>query len=209
MPAFADLDPPDDGRDPHPSADAQGDEPDRLVAALELVYSLHGTERVVPLPVPNRGTSVSGAHTLYLEDLKVKPGDVVSYYVRARDLPRGRRSSEARSDMFFVEVKPFEQEFTLAQSQGGGGGGGNPQIDDLVNAQKEIVVATWKLACWKPRCVLLTTPKQWWSIRPEPAAMNATLPAASNPPRKARSVAVICAAAHRIDSAQTGAAKSS
>lgn len=116
------------------------------VSALELVYTVRGSgEKVVPFAIPARGTTVSGFHTLYLEDLKVKAGDFISYYVRARDLPRGRRSSEARSDMFFLEVKPYEQEFSLAQSQGGGGGSGSPQIDDLVNAQKEIIVATWKL----------------------------------------------------------------
>src|SRR6185503_9384571 len=38
-----------------------------------------------------------------------------------------------------------EQEFALAQSQGGMPGGGQSGIDDLVTAQKEIVVATWKL----------------------------------------------------------------
>lgn len=116
------------------------------VAALELVYTVRGSaEKVAPFGIADRGTTVSGAQTLYLEDLKVKPGDFISYYVRARDLPRARRSSEARSDMFFLEVKPYEQEFTLAQSQGGGAGAGSPQIDDLVNAQKEIIVATWKL----------------------------------------------------------------
>lgn len=116
------------------------------VAALELVYTVRGAaERVVPFDGPKRAPTVSGDLTLFLEDLKVQPGDFISYYVRARDLPRGRRSSEARSDMFFLEVKPFEQEFTLARSQGGGGGSGSPQIDDLVNAQKEVIVATWKL----------------------------------------------------------------
>ena len=42
-------------------------------------------------------------------------------------------------------MKPFEQEFTLAQSQAMGGGAGSQQLDDLVAAQKEIIVATWKL----------------------------------------------------------------
>src|SRR6185295_6213102 len=48
-------------------------------------------------------------------------------------------------DIFFLDVKPYEQEFALAQSQGGMPGGGQGAIDDLVTAQKEIVVATWKL----------------------------------------------------------------
>src|SRR5206468_6898922 len=109
-------------------------------------YSVRGAaEKVVPFAVPPRATSVSGRRTLYLEDLHVQPGDFVSYYVRARDLTRGKRSSEARSDLFFLEVKPFEQEFSLAQSQSMAGSGYSGSIDDLVNAQKAIVIATFKL----------------------------------------------------------------
>jgi hypothetical protein len=117
------------------------------VSALELVYAVRGeAEKVVPLGIAPRQTSVSGHYVMYLEDLDVTPGDFVSYYVRARDLPRGKAASESRSDIFFLEVKPFEEEFTLAQTQAAmGGGSGNPQLDDLVAAQKEIVVATWKL----------------------------------------------------------------
>jgi hypothetical protein len=81
-------------------------EDDYGVERLDLVYSVHGTEKVVPLPIARRGALVNGRHTLYLEDLDVQPGDVVSYYVRARDLTRGTRPNEARSDMFFLEVKP-------------------------------------------------------------------------------------------------------
>lgn len=117
------------------------------VAALDLVYAVRGgVETVVPLGIPPRSTSVSGRHVMYLEDIDVSPGDFISYYVRARDLPRGKRASESRSDIFFLEVKPFEEEFSLAESQAAqGGGSGSPQLDDLVAAQKEIVVATWKL----------------------------------------------------------------
>ncbi len=117
------------------------------VAAMDLVYAVRGgVETVVPLGIPPRSTSVSGRHVMYLEDIDVAAGDFISYYVRARDLPRGKRPSESRSDIFFLEVKPFEEEFSLAETQAAqGGGSGNPQLDDLVAAQKEIVVATWKL----------------------------------------------------------------
>ena len=116
------------------------------ISAFDLVYSVRGgPEKVVRLVIPPRATSVTGHHTLYLEDLDVAPGDFVSYYVRARDLARGKASSEARSDIFFLDVKPFEEEFTLAQSQAMGGGRANQQIDDLVAAQKQVIVATWKL----------------------------------------------------------------
>jgi hypothetical protein len=121
-------------------------EDDYGIDRLDLVYSVRGqAEKVVPLGIARQSTTVSGRHTLFLEDLNVQPGDFISYYVRARDLTRGTRPNEARSDIFFLEVKPYEQEFALAQSQGGMPGGGQSGIDDLVTAQKEIVVATWKL----------------------------------------------------------------
>jgi hypothetical protein len=116
------------------------------IERLELVYAVRGgIEQVIPLPVPPRVTSVSARHTLYFEDLDVQPGDFVSYYVRARDVTRGKRSNEARSDIFFLEVRPFEQEFALAESQSMSGSGYNGAIDELVNAQRQVIVATWKL----------------------------------------------------------------
>ena len=121
-------------------------EDDYGVDRLDLVYSVKGgAETVVPLGIARASVMVNGRHTLFLEDLDVQPGDFVSYYVRARDLTRGTRPNEARSDIFFLEVKPYEQEFALAQSQGNMPGGNQSGIDDLVTAQKEIVVATWKL----------------------------------------------------------------
>ena len=115
------------------------------VGSFDLVYSVRGgTEKAVPLSGERSPLSVTGRHTLYLEDLDVKPGDFVTYYARVRDVARGRRSAEARSDIFFLEVKPFEEEFAAAQSQAGAGSG-NRSLDDLVTAQKDIVVATWKL----------------------------------------------------------------
>ena len=121
-------------------------EDDYGIERLELVYAVRGeAEKVVPLPIARQSPMVNGRHTLFLEDLDVQPGDFVSYYVRARDLTRGTRPNEARSDIFFLEVKPFEQEFALAQSQAACPAAARASIDDLVTAQKEIIVATWKL----------------------------------------------------------------
>ena len=121
-------------------------EDDYGVQSLELVYAVRGgPEKVVPLGGNGQSTAVSGRHTVYLEDLDVKPGDFVSYYARARDIGRGKRSTEARSDIFFLEIKPTAQEFTAAQSSAMAGGGGGGEMDDLVAAQKDVVSATWKL----------------------------------------------------------------
>ncbi|MBK5297316.1 MAG: hypothetical protein JJE40_09165 [Vicinamibacteria bacterium] len=111
---------------------------------LELVVGVRGSsEQAVPLG-SGGGLSITGRHTVYLEDLDVKPGDFVSFYARARDVGRGKRPTESRSDIFFLEVTPFVDEFAMAQSQAMAGASGQ-QVDDLVRQQKDIIVGTWKL----------------------------------------------------------------
>jgi hypothetical protein len=120
-------------------------EDDYGIANFELVYAVPGGQsKVVPFTHVS-GTEVArlGAHLLAAEDLRVKPGDVITYYARARDVSRGKRSTETRSDMYFLEVRPFNEEFVEAQSQGSGPNGA--QIETLIAAQKEIINATWNI----------------------------------------------------------------
>ncbi|HEY8519799.1 MAG TPA: hypothetical protein VIN61_06955 [Gammaproteobacteria bacterium] len=70
----------------------------------------------------------------------LEPGDVISYYAVAQD--RGR---EVQTDLYFVEVQPFDRSFTQATQSGGGAGGGGGQQDEISRRQKEILVATWNL----------------------------------------------------------------
>ena len=127
------------------SIEAKADD-DFGVATLDLVYTIGaGAEKVVPFDREGEPTAVSGRRTVYLEDLPVKPGDFVAYYARARDVSRGKRSTEARSDIFFLEVTPFEEEFVSSQSQGAGSGGDEETLEDLIQQQKDVVTATWNL----------------------------------------------------------------
>jgi hypothetical protein len=119
-------------------------EDDFGVASLELIFQTPGQkDTVVPFPT-TRAASASGRHLIQLESLGVRPGDFVTYHARARDVGQGRRGAETRSDIFFLEVKPFEETFVAAQSQAMGQQG-SPQLQELAEAQKEIIAATWKL----------------------------------------------------------------
>jgi hypothetical protein len=118
---------------------------DHGVDKLELVYGVKGRgEKVVPLGGDGASLTVTGHYTIPLEQLEVSPGDFVTFYARARDIGRGKRPSEARSDIFFLEVTPFLDEFAMAQSQAMAGAAGQ-QMDDLVRLQKDIIVGTWKV----------------------------------------------------------------
>ena len=128
------------------AVEARADD-DHGISSLELVYAVKGRgEKVVPFHRSAKlpSTSVNGTHTLFIEELDVEPGDFVTYYARARDISRGKASTEARSDIFFLEVRPFSEQFFAAQSQAGMGGGAGAAAD-LLESQKEIIVATWKL----------------------------------------------------------------
>lgn len=123
-------------------------EDDHGVRDFDLVYSVRGeTEKAVPFSLSGPRESLEGRRVLYLEELGLKPGDFVTYYARARDAA-GSRAKEARSDIYFLQVTPFDQEFVPPETQAASqtqGAGASTSIDDLVRAQKEIVVATWKL----------------------------------------------------------------
>jgi hypothetical protein len=116
------------------------------IADLDLVYSVAGRpERTVTFSrVAGTNVAKIGAELLSVEDLRVQPGDVITYYARARDIARGKRSTETKSDMFFLEVRPFNEEFVSAQSQAMSASG-DPQLESLISAQKEIINATWNI----------------------------------------------------------------
>ncbi len=114
-------------------------EDDFALNNLELHYSVNaGEEKTVPLATTH-GKSASGSATLYLEDFKLVPGDVVSYYAVAHDARH-----TARTDIYFLEAQPYEFEYSQAQQMGGmqGGGQGDRQ-DEISKRQKEIIAATW------------------------------------------------------------------
>jgi hypothetical protein len=83
-----------------------------------------------------------------MEKLGVAVDQVVSYFAWADDYGPDGQVRRTFSDMFFAEVRPFEEIFRPDQSGAAGGGGqgqsGN-EAAKLAELQKQIVIATWKL----------------------------------------------------------------
>ena len=130
---------------------------------LELHYAVNGGEwQITPLDV--EGDYALSEEILYLEDLEkldestvldflsaeepetidagLVPGDLISYFAEAFD-----RDSSMRTDLYFVEVQPFDRSFSQSTQGGGGGGGGGggSEESEISQRQKEILVATWNL----------------------------------------------------------------
>src|SRR5215207_5211682 len=120
-------------------------EDDYGVISMDLHFSVNGgEEKRVNLQQLTRelARSLSGAYTFFLEEYNLKPGDFISYFAKARDA-----SNESTSDIYFIEVKPFEMEYKQSQQQGGGGGGqgGDQDQNALSRRQKDLIAATHKL----------------------------------------------------------------
>src|SRR4029078_13506056 len=119
-------------------------EDDYGVVSMDLHFSVNGgAEKTVNLQNLSRESarSLTGAYTFFLEEYGLKPGDFISYFAKARDA-----SSEATSDIYFIEVKPFEMEYKQSQQGGGGGGqGGDQDQNALSRRQKDLIAATHRL----------------------------------------------------------------
>src|SRR5678815_5046937 len=119
-------------------------EDDFGVVSMDLHFSVNGSEeKTVNLQQLTRESarSLTGAYTFFLEEYNLKPGDFISYFAKARDA-----SNESTSDIYFIEVKPFEMEFKQSQQGGGGQGqGGDQDQNALSRRQKDLIAATHRL----------------------------------------------------------------
>jgi hypothetical protein len=91
-------------------------------------------------------------YLISLEKLGVEVDQAVAYFAWAEDYGPDGQSRRTFSDMFFAEVRPFEEIFRPDQSgseenpgQNGNQGGAGNERSRLADLQKQIVVATWNL----------------------------------------------------------------
>ncbi len=125
-----------------------------------IAYSLGGedTKEVQLGKDAKPGEKRTMNYTLPLESLNAQPDQVLSYYLWADDTGPDGKTRRTTTDIFFAEVKPFDQIYRQAQQaeaggdqqnnqnnrRGGQGGGGNQQ-ERLADLEKDIVTATFNL----------------------------------------------------------------
>ncbi|MCZ7597863.1 MAG: hypothetical protein M5U09_09210 [Gammaproteobacteria bacterium] len=121
---------------------------DLAVRELELVLWVNGPEEeIVDLATPEGVAEVRTGHELFLEERELAPGDLIAYHVRARDTP-GDAAREVTSDIYFMQVRPFDRRFSRAPGGGGGAGGGGGGGEDggmLSAQQRQLVIALFNL----------------------------------------------------------------
>ena len=127
------------------AVDVQAQDDFRL-QQVALRYAVNGGDWKT-MPLASGTSKVDTASLLRMEDLgaaqssqaQLQPGDLVTYYAVAKD-----RQQSAQTDLFMVQVQPFERRFSEGQAGGAGGGMGDEQ-GAISERQREILLATWNL----------------------------------------------------------------
>ncbi len=103
---------------------------------------------------PPKNRRMKAEHLLDFEALKAVPDQLVTYFFWAEDNGPDGKPRRTSGDMFFAEVRHFEEIFRQGEQpsgsaememQGEGQGQNAQQSDKLAELQKEIINGTWKL----------------------------------------------------------------
>jgi hypothetical protein len=125
-----------------------------------LTYTLAGTQSYdVPLgPAAQSKEKLQMQHLLALEELNARPDQLLTYYFWAEDVGPNGKARRISSDMYFAEVRPFEEVFRESQSfqdeqnqqqrdrqQDQEGQQQGQRTEELARLQKQIITATWNI----------------------------------------------------------------
>lgn len=131
------------------------------LARFGLSYSLAGQPPVDVVLIEKAAAKQKHeiAHQIKLEELKAEPDQLLSYYWWAEDYDPAGNIRRTQTDMYFAEVRPFEEIYRQGEQPPGGqqqqrpqqqqqqqGQGQNAQqAQELAKLQKDIINATWKV----------------------------------------------------------------
>src|SRR5437867_13362520 len=114
--------------------------------AYGIAYGLAGQETKFVELGQNAGANEKRQfqYLLPLEEIAAQPDRLLAYYVWADDIGPDGALRRTSSDMFFAEVRPFEERFREGpELEGGGQQGAGHRMQQLAEWQQQIINATW------------------------------------------------------------------
>jgi hypothetical protein len=122
------------------------------LSRIGLIYMLaEKTEEVVLAQSIKGKERTTAEYLLALENLEAEPDQLVTYYFWAEDSGPDGNVRRVSSDMYFAEVRHFEEVFREGEAPPGGGqqqgmqGGAGGQSQQLAELQKQIINGTWNV----------------------------------------------------------------
>ena len=87
---------------------------------------------------------LDGSYTFYIEEFDLEPGDVISYYAHATDNNTQTGPGEASSDIYFIEIRPFNEDFHEGEAEQAQAQAEPNPLSGIIASQKQIIRDTWK-----------------------------------------------------------------
>lgn len=121
------------------------------VQKIGAVFALGGkqTETLLTTDAVPGGKSTAVKTMFELEKAHAEPKQLVSYYIWADDVGPNAKPRRTMSDMFFAEVRSFEDIFRESEAPPGEGDPADDekkdQVGKLLELQKQVVNATWRI----------------------------------------------------------------
>ncbi len=113
----------------------------------EIVLEATGESTAEDADVKSGKHLKTGTYTFYLEEYDVEPGQVITYYAQATDNNTLTGPGETKSEIYFIEIKPFNQRLEQGEQAEGeppeSEGTPNP-LPGFMATQKQIIRETWK-----------------------------------------------------------------
>ncbi len=127
---------------------------DFSVVRAGLAYQLAGSDAVeVEAPGAASAKRLELAELIDFESLGTSPGQLLSYYFWAEDLDQDGQPRQVFSDIYFAEVRPFDEIYRQGQQpteaqqqqQQQQQQQGNQETEELLALQKQIMVGSWNV----------------------------------------------------------------
>jgi hypothetical protein len=118
-----------------------------------LTYSRPGTEpkEIVFKESTSPSKRVTAEQLIDFEGMKAQPDELVTYYFWAEDLGADGKPRRTDGDMYFAEVRHFEEIFRQGEQPSGGEQGDQAasqnaqEAENLAEQQKQIINGTWRV----------------------------------------------------------------
>jgi hypothetical protein len=102
------------------------------------------------IPVEEGARSKIFTHIIELERYSLNVGDSVLFYAQARDIDTGSAIEKrtSRSDMYFIEIRPYRQNWRPRPGGGPSQGGASPPVEllNILEYTRAILKKTWDIA---------------------------------------------------------------
>ncbi|TWT76390.1 hypothetical protein CA13_68840 [Planctomycetes bacterium CA13] len=121
------------------------------IRRVGLAYSFVGKNHEVVLAENvSRGASEKVSHLIEFEELGAEPDQLFAYHLFAEDIGPDGLLRRTESDMYFADVRPFEQIFREGEAPPSGPPSqqqspSGQEAEELADLQKEIINATWRV----------------------------------------------------------------